>query len=57
MVRVRRKLGTFDLVASISSIKWKTVAPVENEKGQRSGQGLRFPGTDGRAADRVTEGL
>lgn len=57
MVRVRRKLGTFDLVASISSIKWKTVAPVENEKGQRSGQGLRFPGTDRRAADRVTEGL
>lgn len=57
MLRMRRELRAFDLVACISSMKWKTMAPVENDKGERRGQGSRSPRTARRAAGRVTMGL
>lgn len=55
MLRTRRKLRAFDLVACVSSMKW--MAPVENDKGEGRGWGLRSPRTARRAVGRVTVGL
>lgn len=54
MVTMKRKLRTSDLVA-FTSMKWKTVAPVENDKGERLGWSVRFPRAERRAANRIIE--
>lgn len=51
---MKRKLRTSDLVA-FTSMKWKTVAPVENDKGERMGRSMRFPRAERRAANRIIE--
>lgn len=45
------------LVASISSEKWKTMASVESDKGQRRESCLGCSKADRRRADGVTEGV
>lgn len=56
MVRMKRKLGKVDMVVFISSMKFKTMASIENDKGERRGQDLRFPRADRRLGEGVTYG-